>query len=85
MDHAFRTFQADDQHVFGEPAFRAGLVARDAQRMALLAEQGVAAVARADALDREFVREVHDEPTFRIKIASGVKAFDKSPFSFNAL
>jgi hypothetical protein len=35
---ALRILQADDQHVFGEPAFVCVLVARDAQRVTFFAE-----------------------------------------------
>ena len=49
MRFALRILDADDQHVLGEPAFAARLVAGDAQRVAFLAEQRVAAVARAEA------------------------------------
>jgi hypothetical protein len=41
----------------------------------LLAEQRVAAVAGADALDREFFREVHDEAPIGAQIADRVQAF----------
>ena len=49
MRLALRILDAEDQHVLGEPAFAARLVRGDAQRMALLAEQRVAAVAGAEA------------------------------------
>jgi hypothetical protein len=42
--------------------------------MALLAQQRVAAVARADALDRELFGEMHDEAAVRIEIADRVQA-----------
>ncbi len=71
---AFGALHAHDQHVLGEPAFVARLPARDAQRVALLAEQRVAAVAGADALDRELFREVHDEAAVGIQIADRVQA-----------
>ena len=54
---ALRVLDADDEHVLGQPAFVARLPARDAQCVTLLAEQRVAAVARAEALDRELFRE----------------------------
>ena len=66
--------QADDQHVLGQPALGAGLVAGDAQRMAFLAQQRVAAVAGAEALDRQLFGEVHDEAAFGIQLADGVQA-----------
>ena len=77
MRFALRILDADDQHVLGEPAFGARLPARDAQRMALLAEQRVAAVAGADRLDRELFREVHDEALLGIELADRVQAFDE--------
>ena len=67
--------------MLGQPAFCTRLVARDAQSMALLAQQGVAAVAGANALDREFFGKVHDEAAFRIEVARRVQAFDKCAFA----
>ena len=49
-----------DQHVLGEPALVARDHRRDAQREALLAEQRVAAVARAVRPDLARLGEVHD-------------------------
>ena len=57
---AGRVGDAHDQHVLGEPALVAGHRRRDAQREALLAEQGVAAVARAVRPDRPLLGEVDD-------------------------
>ena len=74
---ALGVFHADDQHVLGEPAFLSRLVAGDAQRVALLAEQGVAAVARADALDREFFGEMHDQASLGIQVAGRVQSLDE--------
>ena len=54
---ALRILDADDEHVLGQPALVARLPAGDAQRMAFLAEQGIAAVAGAETLDRELFRE----------------------------
>ena len=62
---ALRILDADDQHVLGEPAFGACLPAGDAQRVALLAEQRIAAVAGAEALDRQLFGEMHDEAALR--------------------
>ena len=74
---AGRALHADDQHVLREPTFRARLVARDAQRVTLLAEQRVTAVARAVAHDRELLGEVHDEAALRIELARRVQPFDE--------
>ncbi len=59
--------------MFGQPALGAGLVAGDAQRVALLAEQRIAAVPGAKAFDEQFFGEVHDEATVRIQLAGGVQ------------
>ena len=48
---------AEDQHVLGEPALVAAHHRRDAQREAFLAEQRVAAVARAERPDLARLRE----------------------------
>src|SRR6056297_1788928 len=77
MDLAVRALDADDEHVLGQPALLAGLPAGDAQRMALLAEQRVAAVTGADAADGEFFREMHDVAVVRVQIAGGMHAFDE--------
>ncbi len=55
-----RTDQPQDQHVLGHPALAPGHGRGDAQREALLAEQGVAAVAGAERPDQVLVREVGD-------------------------
>ena len=52
--------QLEDQHVLGEPALVAGHHRGDAQRVALLAEQRVAAVARAVGPDHPLLGEVDD-------------------------
>ena len=78
MRFAFRALQADDEHVFGQPAFGTCLVARDSKRMAFLAEQGVAAIPRAVAHDREFFGEVHDEAAVRIEFADASKQRSKA-------
>ena len=69
MNHAVRVFNADDEHVFGQPAFRSGLPACNPQRVAFLAEQGVAAITGSDALDTELLGKVHDEAPLRIQVA----------------
>ncbi|MNS99358.1 hypothetical protein D3C72_1337590 [compost metagenome] len=51
---------AEDQHVLGQPAFVAAHVRGDAQREALLAQQRVAAVARAVAPDLARLGVVND-------------------------
>jgi len=60
FDVAFGAGQAQDQHVFGEPAFIAGLDGSDAQGEALFAEEGVAAVTGAVGPDQAFIREMAD-------------------------
>ena len=82
---ALRAREADDEHVLGEPAFVARLVARDAQRMTLFAEQGVAAVAAAEAHDRELFGEVHDEAAVRVELARGVQALHEAALARDAL
>ena len=77
MDVAGRALHADDQHVLGEPTFGPRLEARDAQRVTLLAEQRVTAVARAEAHDRELLGEVHDEAARRVELARRVQPFDE--------
>ena len=62
---ALRAFHSDDQHVLGEPAFRARLLTGDAQCVALLAKQRVAAITRTETLDQEFFGEMHDEAVVR--------------------
>ena len=74
MRLAGRILDADDHHVLGEPALVARLPARDPQRMALLAEQRVAAIARTEALDLERLREVHDEAALGIELADRMQA-----------
>src|ERR1019366_3959920 len=57
---ALRVLDAHDEHVLGHPAFVTGNVGGDAQREALLAEQGIAAVARTIGPDLARLREVND-------------------------
>ena len=52
--------QLEDQHVLGQPALVARHDARDAQGEALLAEQGVAAIAGAEGPDLARLGELHD-------------------------
>ena len=78
MRLAGRILDTDDQHVLGEPALVARLPARDPQRMAFLAEQRIAAIARAKALDLERLREMHDEAPLRIELADRVQALHEN-------
>ena len=66
--------QAENQHVLGEPAFLARHPAGQAQRQALLAQQGIAAVAGPDRPDRVLFGEVHDEPPLGRQVAERVQA-----------
>ena len=56
----FRRFDAEDEHVFGQPTLVAGHGRGDAQREALLAEQCVAAVAGTIGPDFAGFRVVND-------------------------
>ena len=82
---AARTLEPHDQHVLGEPAFAARLPAGDAQRVTLLAQQRVAAVARAEALDREFLGEVHDEAPLGVEFPDRVQPAHETAFARNTL
>ncbi len=82
---AFRALDLHQQHVLGEPALVAGLPAGDAQRMALLAEQGVATVAGAEALDHHLFGKMHDKAPVGVEIAGRVKATDEATIIFDAL
>ncbi len=57
---AFGIFDAEDQHVLGQPAFIARDIRRDAQREAFLAQQRIAAVAGTVGPDFAGFREVND-------------------------
>src|SRR4051812_34046144 len=57
---ALGVLYTQDQHVLGKPALVAGEGRRNAQSEGFLAEQGVAAVARAVRPDRSLLREVDD-------------------------
>ena len=52
--------ELEDQHVLGHPALVAGLHRSDAQRMALLAEERIAAIARAIRPDLARLGEMRD-------------------------
>ena len=77
--------EADDEHVFRHPPLVTGLPARDAQRVAFLAEQRIAAVARTDALDVELVGKMHDETALGIEVAGRVQPANEAAFAFDAL
>ncbi len=80
MRFAFRAFQSNNQHVFGKPAFQACLVTGNTKRMAFLAQQRIATVTRTNALDRQFLREVHDEAAVRIQVTDRVQPFNELSF-----
>ena len=71
-------FEAQDQHVLGHPALLARHPARDAQRETLLAEQRVAAVARADAPDQFFFGEMQDEAAVGVQIAQRMQSRERN-------
>ena len=96
FDFAFGGRQLEDEHVFGHPAFAFGLVGGDTQREALLAEQGVAAVARAVGDDFIGFGEVRDvflldggrrprniRDAFRKREANGVDALHEGGARFD--
>jgi hypothetical protein len=85
VDLAGRILDANDQHVFGKPAFRSSLPACDPERMAFLAEQGIAAITRANALDRELLGKMHDEPPLGIEVADRVQALYERALTLDAL
>ena len=66
FDSLLRVGQLEDQHVLGQPAVVAGHHRGDAQGEALLAEQGVAAVARAVGPDLAGLGEVDDVLVVRV-------------------
>ncbi len=80
-----RIFDADDEHVLRQPAFGARLPTGDAQGVTLFAEQGVAAVAGAEALDGEFFRKMHDETAFGIEVPGGMQSPDERAIARHAL
>jgi hypothetical protein len=82
---AVGTLDAHEQHMLGEPALGARLVAGDPERMALLAEQRVAAVAGAVALDGKFFREVHDESPLGIQFPGRVQPLHEGTLAFDPL
>ena len=66
LDLALGRGQLEDQHVLGQPALVAGHRRGDPQREALLAEQGVAAVARAVGPDLARLGVVDDVLVVRV-------------------
>ena len=83
MDVAGGILDADDQHVLCQPALVVRLVAGNAQGVAFLAEQGVAAVAGAVRLDRQFRREMHDPAPLGVQFADGMQALDEAPLALD--
>src|SRR6185369_7122515 len=77
--------QTHDEHVLREPAFRARLPAGDAQRMAFFPQKSITAVTRAEALDRELFREVHDETTLGIQFPDRMQATNERTILRNTL
>ncbi len=84
MGLALRVLDAHDQHVLGQPALGACLVAGDAQCVALLAKQRVAAVAGAVRLDRQLFGEMHDEAALWIQLAGGMQPFHEVTIALDA-
>src|SRR5574340_621255 len=84
MRFAVWILDADDEHVLCQPALGARLPAGNAQRVTFFSEQRIAAIAGAEALDAEFLGEVHDETPFRIEVAGGVQPLDETTFLFYA-
>ena len=70
-------FEPKNEHVLGHPALFARHHAGDAQRKTLFAEQGVAAVAGADAPNQFFFGEMQDVAAHGIEIAERVQARNK--------
>ena len=68
MLFSFGRFDAENQHVLGEPALLAREIRTDAQRETFLAQQNIAAVTGADRDDRVVLRKMTDEPPIRIHI-----------------
>ena len=74
MLFAFRRFDAEDEHVLGEPALLPREIRADAQRETFLAQQHVAAVTGADRNDRVVLREMADEAALGIHIEQRMHA-----------
>ena len=75
---ALRVLHPQDQHVLGQPAFLARLPGGDAQGVALLAQQRVAAIARTVGLDLQRLGEMHDEAALRVQFADRMQALDEA-------
>ncbi len=71
-DLALGALGLEDEHVLGEPALLLREVGADAERQALLAEQRVAAVARAHRPDGVVLREVGDEALLGVALGDRV-------------
>ena len=70
----FRVFNPDDQHMLGQPSLLFAEIASDAQRLAFLSQQGIAAVIGPDAPNRVVFREMADITAFRIDVGFAVQA-----------
>src|SRR5437773_10303416 len=68
MFATFRRFDAQNQHVFGEPALLPREVRADSQCEALLTQQNVPAISRADRNNRVVLWKMADETPLRIDI-----------------
>ena len=71
---AGRRFYAKDEHVLGQPPFIIGNFGSDPQGQTLLAEEGVAAVAGADAPDRVVFGEMEDQAALDVQFGLAVQA-----------
>ncbi len=56
----------------------------DAQGVALLAQQRIAAIAGTEGLDGELLREVHDEAAVGVQLAGGMQALHEVTFALDA-
>ncbi len=74
MFFSFRRFDAENQHVLGEPALFAREIRTDAQRETFFAQQHIAAVTGADRDDRVVLRKMADEAAIRIDIEQRMHA-----------
>ena len=72
-DLAIRAFDADDQHMLGEPAFLMAELASDTQSQAFFRQQRVAAIARADAPDRIVLRVMTNEAALDVEVGLGMQ------------
>ena len=83
MLSAFRRFDAENQHVLGQPALLAREIGADPERETFLAEQNIAAVTGADRDDRVVLRKMADEPAIGIHIEQRMHA--AIPFAFGSI